>query len=265
MKKLEFFIVATILLLTFTACNNQNSNNNHNNVTLDNENESSYNNFELSYDYIKSNAVLSYPAQNDEWKYNVYTDNTGTYEKFVELTDCFIDSNTDHLSIPDTIDEYPVIALGNYLFANYYITSIVIPDSVIYIGEGCCKDCFKLSEITLSNSLTKVCKNAFNGTALNSLVLPESLKEVEFGAFYISYINSEDKYTIDELILPETLEKIGQSSFRAEKITVLNPNLEFANTYQNNYCFTTDVVYGYIDSTAALYCAEENETFVALE
>ena len=40
------------------------------------------------------------------------------------------------ITIPDEINEVPVTSIGNYAFADKELTSVIIPDSVISIGDG---------------------------------------------------------------------------------------------------------------------------------
>ena len=72
--------------------------------------------------------------------------------------------------IPAEIDGYPVISLAPHLFENTAVTSVDIPDSVTYIGDGIFSGCSQLSEVKGGDGLTEVGNDAFAGTPwLNSL------------------------------------------------------------------------------------------------
>ena len=106
----------------------------------------------------------------------------------VTITDCDT-SISGELTIPETIEDYPVTGIGDSAFmectglTNIVIpnsvtsigltafsyctdlTSIIIPDSVTNIGLFAFDSCSKLSEIKLSNNLTNIGNYAFADTA----------------------------------------------------------------------------------------------------
>ncbi len=106
----------------------------------------------------------------------------------VTITDCDT-SVSGELTIPETIEDYPVTGIGdsafmectgltNIVIPNSVIsigltafsyctdlTSIIIPDSVTNIGLFAFDSCSKLSEIKLSNNLTNIGNYAFADTA----------------------------------------------------------------------------------------------------
>ncbi|MCD8028342.1 MAG: leucine-rich repeat domain-containing protein [Erysipelotrichaceae bacterium] len=63
--------------------------------------------------------------------------------------------------IPSTIDGYTVLGVGNYAFSESDITSVVIPDTVTYIGEGAFCDCANLESVTIPDSVTYIGDEAF--------------------------------------------------------------------------------------------------------
>ena len=84
--------------------------------------------------------------------------------------------------VPDTIDGYPVVAIGNEAFrGNKYLTAILIPDCITSIGDY-----------------------AFADTNLDSLVLPAELNSL--GRCILS-----GNKTVTEIVIPKTLSKIGSS------------------------------------------------------
>ena len=69
----------------------------------------------------------------------------------------------NNLVIPDTIDGYPVTAIGEYAFqCCYRLHSVVIPEGVTTIGVCAFDACDRLSSVTLPKSLTTVNNCAFN-------------------------------------------------------------------------------------------------------
>ncbi|MBQ8683635.1 MAG: leucine-rich repeat protein [Clostridia bacterium] len=75
---------------------------------------------------------------------------------------------TGEVVIPGTLDEYPVVAIGQAAFTNCSaMTSVVIPEGVMSIGSGAFFNCTQLASVTLPNSLATIDGAAFDGcTAL---------------------------------------------------------------------------------------------------
>ncbi len=83
----------------------------------------------------------------------------------VTITDCK-HTATGELVIPDTIEGNPVTSIGNFAFHyNYYLTSIIIPDSVTTIGYQAFRQCDSLASITFLGAAPTVGTNAFSGLA----------------------------------------------------------------------------------------------------
>lgn len=86
------------------------------------------------------------------------------------------------------------------------ITSIVIPDTVITIGQSAFNNCKWLTTIYLSKNLKEIEGQAFdNCTGLRSIALPESLTTIGYEAFY--------KTRISEVTVPASVTKLDWSAF----------------------------------------------------
>lgn len=264
-------LISTIILITnlnsYTSSETQDSNvliDTYSEIQNEEKDINNNSNKSIMYDSIKDLAVLEYPSENEEWCYNVYTDNTGTYEsKFVELTECKIDKNAISISIPNEIEGFPVICIGDNLLSYYeHLEKLTIPDTIINIGNKACYKCRSLSDIKIPNSVTVIGDSAFDGHGfykIGTLEIPEGVIKIGESAFY-----SYDKF--EKVILPKSLKRIHYDAFRAKEVTVLNPNLEFVTSYEEDFVFSPDaVVYGYSGSTAAEYCAAIGNVFKVIE
>ena len=143
-------------------------------------------------------------AEDDEktFGYLKYTITDGE----VTITNC--DSSiSGELTIPETIEGYPVTSIGGEAFYHANLTSIAIPNSVTSIEHsaffGCTnltsitipdsvtsianevfRDCTGLTSITLSNSITRIDDRTFrNCTTLTSITIPDSVVHIEDGVF----------------------------------------------------------------------------------
>ena len=156
MKKIKNLLLLIIGLLVCTSCNNSNSsdissNNSSSNISIESKN-------------------LSYELSNDEKGYIV----TG-------IGNC----EDIKIVIPSTYNNYPVIGISDNAFYHcYFLTSIVIPDSVIYIGSCAFSDCSLLTSIVIPNSVTSIGDFAFNGcSSLTSINIPDSVTYIGKRAF----------------------------------------------------------------------------------
>ena len=87
-----------------------------------------------------------------------------------------------YLTIPDELDGYPVIGIGNEVFkGNTSLRGVVIPDSITTIGDWAFSGCKNLSDITLSKGLVTLGKDAFAYTAVKSIEIPKSLETAYTG------------------------------------------------------------------------------------
>ena len=106
--------------------------------------------------------------------------------------------------IPDSV-EY----IGVYAFAFCkQLKEIVIPDSVKSIGKGAFDGCKSLENIVLSDSVKMIGDYAFCCcSSLEEIALPNSIK-------YIGEYAFEDCSSLKEIILPDSVDHIEKSAFK---------------------------------------------------
>ncbi|MBR6442790.1 MAG: leucine-rich repeat protein [Clostridia bacterium] len=95
---------------------------------------------------------------------------------------CFADpDNRKSYEIP-----YGIRSIEGHAFQNCELQSIVIPDTVTYIGWCAFSDCKRLTEITLPEGLTTLEHQVFIGCdSLRSVNIPDSLVSIDAGVFSI--------------------------------------------------------------------------------
>ena len=128
--------------------------------------------------------------------------------------------------IPSTYNGKPVTEIGESAFANTYITSIKIPNTVKTIGEKAFDGCSSLTNVEMPNSMesmgyfvfrgcsslisikipdgvTSIGESAFDGcSSLTSIEIPDSVIDIVGGAFcYCSSLTSIE--------LPEGITNVG--------------------------------------------------------
>ncbi len=71
-----------------------------------------------------------------------------------------------------------------WLFSQHHeLTSIVLPNSLVTIGEGAFADCPVLESITFGSGLKTIGRGAFNGCSITSITLPRSVETIGEDAF----------------------------------------------------------------------------------
>ena len=125
---------------------------------------------------------------------------------------CF---NLKEVNLPETLT-----SIGQYAFTNCYnLKSINIPDSVIDISEGAFSDCKSLSDIIISpnhpvyafSSSALICKMdmtllRYIGRDVETYEIPWGIKKIGVGAFEGSALTS--------VIIPDSVTSIGLYAFR---------------------------------------------------
>ena len=125
-------------------------------------------------------------------------------------------TDTD-IVIPAIYNDKPVTAIGFVAFAAIdsgsgdilpsYITSIVIPDSVVSIGEGAFAYCSNLISIVIPDSVTSIGSYAFLVcTGLTSIVIPDSVTSIGDYAF-------ENCTGLTSIEIPDSVTSIGFGAF----------------------------------------------------
>lgn len=81
--------------------------------------------------------------------------------------------------------------LPSYIFAyNYNLKSIVIPEGIKDIDNDVFYACENLVDVELPNSLEQINSEAFSGTSIKSLTLPENVQWMNYNAINISTLTT---------------------------------------------------------------------------
>lgn len=109
--------------------------------------------------------------------------------------------------VPDTINDLAVTGIGAKAFANVYMTSVAMPDSVLNIGDGAFDNCSALSSVILPADLTSISAEAFqNCSSLTKVVLPLGVTDIESNAF-------NGCSALNRLSIPNSVTNIGEYGF----------------------------------------------------
>ena len=151
------------------------------------------------------------------------------YEYYVEGKNSpWRDDDTETAQVKEVVIEQGVTRIGNCSFFRHKnLIRVTIPDSVTEIGIGAFQACETLPEIaipasvikiekeafgacgleciTFSDGLTGIGEQAFRGTKLVSVILPDSVTEVGMSAFGMCRQLEEVKLSAQMTIIPDEM------------------------------------------------------------
>jgi hypothetical protein len=159
----------------------------------------------LKYNGGKSKVTLPSSItciNNDAFKNNKKLEELVIGSKVTEIQEfAFYDcGKLKKVNLPSSIT-----AIGNCAFGRTALTSVTLPASVNYLGEGVFEECTKLTKVTFSG--TSKLSNTFNRcSALKTIELPKELLEIKMGAF-------NGCASLKTIQLPKTLSEIGVEAF----------------------------------------------------
>ena len=111
-------------------------------------------------------------------------------------------------SLSEIVIPSSVISIGDFAFYGCgSLSEIVIPSSVTSIGDSAFSYCDSLSEIVIPSSVTSIGDRAFYGCrSLSEIVIPSSVTSIGKGAF--SWCSS-----LSEIVIPSSVTSIGKDAF----------------------------------------------------
>ncbi|MBQ8859938.1 MAG: leucine-rich repeat protein [Ruminococcus sp.] len=112
----------------------------------------------------------------------------------------------EDLVIPETVEGKTVTKVASKAFNKANIKSVILPKTVIAIGESAFSDCSLLESATILGNVTTIEDNTFDYCSnLKEVYLPDSITHIGMSAFYHCNIKSID--------LPKNLETIDERAF----------------------------------------------------
>ncbi len=154
--------------------------------------------------------------------------------------------NVTEVRIPDTLDGCTVMGIADFAFqGSVHAESIIIPDSVKFIGTGAFMSCTSLNEVVVGEGITVIPAECFfSCPALKSVTLPDKLESIGYEAFFCC--------PDADIEIPESVANIGENALGMQS----DPH---SGTYIPVYGF---LIKGKNGSTAQNYADENGIDFI---
>lgn len=116
-------------------------------------------------------------------------------------------ANVTEIRVPEYFGEYKVVGIGYYCFAEFEnLETVVLPDSIQYIGTQAFYGCEALTNVNLPKNLTIMGDSAFYWCNLSEIIIPRSLRDIPAHAF-------AGCAQATNIVIPEGVKTIGDSAF----------------------------------------------------
>ena len=162
-------------------------------------------------------TTYNYTVGNSTYTYTILTDNTVKITKYKGTDESIV--------IPSEIDGKKVTVIGSSAFYGFKsLKNIEIPDGITSIENYAFCQCWSITSLSVPESVTSIGTGAFRFCGdLKEIKLPSNLTVLSdslFGAdANLEYITFGDAEKTDTVIIPETVQKMGNYVFmNCEKI-----------------------------------------------
>ena len=160
--------------------------------------------------------------------------------------------STDTLTIPDSIDGYPVRVIEDGAFVGMDFKKVVLPDTLWYIGGGAFERCKKLQSVEIPADVKEIGYSVFEEC--------EKLKTVWFKGNKIKEIPSNAFARckkLERVALPSSVKTIEHYAFyRCSKLSSISLPKKLINIEE--YAFAYDFALGSIDIPASVNNIQES-------
>ena len=162
-------------------------------------------------------TTYDYTVGNSTYTYTILTDDTVKITKYKGTDESIV--------IPSEIDGKKVTVIGSSAFYGFKsLKNIEIPDGITSIENYAFCQCWSITSLSVPESVTSIGTGAFRFCGdLKEIKLPSNLTVLSDGLFgadaNLEYITFGDAEKTDTVIIPETVQKIGNYVFmNCEKI-----------------------------------------------
>ncbi len=115
-------------------------------------------------------------------------------------------------------------------FADQFLTSVIIPNSVTSIGDEAFQDTTELTSVIIGNSVTSIGELAFASSSLTSVTIGNSVTSIGERAFVGTELTS--------VIIPNSVTSIGKGAFAGSSLTSVTISSSMTSIGEGLFEFT---------------------------
>ena len=199
----------------------------------------------------------------------------------------YIDGDTPFVNngqIKKAIIEEGITHIGNYVFSSCHnIQSVELPGSLTGIGEYVFENCTSLTNISIPDSVTSIGQYAFSGTAVKSVIIPESVVTLDTNSMFM------DCRQLESVVLPQSVTAIYSNAFKncvklkevdiPDSVTAIQNDVFSGTTFTSLFIPSgvamingnalrdskIDTIYGFKDSAAEAFAKKNGLDFIESE
>ena len=145
-----------------------------------------------------------------EWTFGGCTSLTSVFWNAKNCNACNFGNQVESFTFGDNVEVIPAFLCANM----EKLTSITIPKSVTYLGEGAFKNCTNISSVTIHDGLDSIRNSTFMWCSLTSFTIPNSVTYIGEKAFYGTILTS--------ITIPQNIKNIGKDAFTTNGESKLN-------------------------------------------
>ena len=170
-----------------------------------------------------------------EGKIQMYGSEPQTYYRYIFSN---FDNKVSSIEVPDVVNPWTEVAIDGGTFEETDVEEVIIPEGYTKIPGSCFRNCKKLKNVQMSNTITVICSYAFLGSTLEKISIPKSVKEIQNYAFYnmdfleeiefpdgIEVLSSSvcaDCQSLRKVIIPNSVKNIEDSAFYLTPLKEIN-------------------------------------------
>ena len=173
---------------------------------------------------------------------------------------------------------------GENPFANNeQIKQVVIEEGITHIGEYVFANCTSLASITIPDSVTGIGQYAFSGSAVKSIVIPESVVTLDTNSMFM------DCKELESVVLPQSVTVLYSNAFKnciklkevdiPDSVTAIQNDVFSGTTFTSLFIPSEvamingnalrgskiDTIYGFKNSTAEAFAKKNGLNFIERE
>lgn len=184
--------------------------------------------------YCHEGSAMHTYAQEKDLNFKLVSDQAFTYEVTEDgAVITGFDGFQANIAIPQELDGYPVVGLGNAFNGNQFIHTVTLPEGLVYLADNAFSNS-SIASVTFPSTLETIGTQAFYSCSnLESVSIPatvqtlgdqafqqcENLKEVVLGAKTIGNAAFSSCYSLSSLTLLPGVEHIGDNAFSGLSLT----------------------------------------------